>query len=220
MAADKKSSKKTFKSTSKAKESSKVKEEREDKPEPAPLPTPPPESKSSKKDRPRVVRDGASSWGAWGATPRKEEKPSKELKEEKRSKDADPSDAKRTKSSRRTSERDEKVSKNSSSDKDDRPPISRGISAMFGGSAPLSRSKSVSERRTSTSGRTSSRRQSLVGTGIMSPPPDDAKNPPEMSGKAAKLLGVTPAKLSRSKSERKSKSRGKRTSFHSCEVQY
>jgi hypothetical protein len=30
-----------------------------------------------------------------------------------------------------------------------------------------------------------------------------------MSGKAAKLLGVTPAKLSRSKSERKSKSRGK-----------
>jgi hypothetical protein len=43
----------------------------------------------------------------------------------------------------------------------------------------------------------------------MSPPPDDAKNPPEMSSKAARMLGVTPTKLARSKSERKSKSHGK-----------
>lgn len=41
----------------------------------------------------------------------------------------------------------------------------------------------------------------------MSPPPED-KGVPEMSAKAAKLLGLNPAKLSRSKSERKSKSRG------------
>ena len=205
------------KPSKKSKSPSKEKEALIEEVEPAAPPTPPPESKS-KKERPRVVRDG-SSWGAWGAAPRKEEKrpskerktddsPAKELKEEKRPKD---SDVKRSKSSRKPSDKDDKVSKNSSSDKDDRPPKSRGLSAMFGSAPPLSRSKSVSERRTSTSGRTSSRRQSAVldGAGIMSPPPDDAKDPPEMSAKAARMLGVTPGKLARGKSESKTKSRGK-----------
>jgi hypothetical protein len=73
---------------------------------------------------------------------------------------------------------------------------------MFGAPKPLSRSRSVTERRPSASGRSSSRRQSVVEDhGIPSPPP-------EMSEKAARMLGVTPNKLSRSKSERKTRSRG------------
>jgi hypothetical protein len=212
MPIDKKSSKKSKTAT---KESASPKEVKA-KSEPvvaAPL-TPPPEPKSSKKERPKVVRDGGSSWGSWGATPRKDEKEKEKdkkssksrkpddspPKDEKKSKD---SELKRSKSARKPSEKDS--SKDSSSDKaekESRPPVSRGLSAMFGTATPLARSKSVTERRSSMSGKTSSRRQSVAdGSGIISPPP-------EMSAKAAKLLGVTPGKLARSKSERQSKPRG------------
>lgn len=216
MPIDKKSSKKS-KSATKEKEVPKKAPEEvpEVKSTPESPPTPPPEPKSSKKERPKVVRDGGSSWGTWGAaTPKKDEK--EKEKEKKSSKDRKASDSppkdekkskdtdlKRSKSSKKPSEKEESSSKGSSSDKaDSRPPVSRGLSSMFGAAPPLSRSKSVTERRSSTSGKTSSRRPSIAeGTGLMSPPP-------EMSSKAARMLGVTPGKLARSKSEKQSKSRG------------
>lgn len=194
-----KKSSKTSKSTSKAKDS--PKEVPKEDPIVESPPTPPPEPKSSKKERPRVVRDG-SSWGAWGAAAAASS-PSKEVKEEKKS-----SKESKSKSSSKRPEKEEKTSsKDSSSDKadkpkskTDRPPISRGMTSMFGGAPSLSRSNS--ERRTSTSGKSSSRRQSVAeGSGLISPPP-------EMSSKAAKLLGLTPGKLSRSKSEKHKSSRG------------
>ncbi|KAG9248303.1 hypothetical protein BJ878DRAFT_488618 [Calycina marina] len=209
------------KSTRKSKTGSKEKDMPNEEPklEPAGPPTPPPESKSdpksSKKERPRVVRDG-STWGSWGASARKDG----DEKENKFSKDAKPAespaketkgkkpkefDIKRSKSTKKPSEhQDDKVSsKGSSSDKaDSRPPKSRGLSGLFGAAPPMSRSKSVSEKRPGTSGKTSSRRSSVMeGSGLMSPPPDTPS-------KAAKILGGTPGRLARSKSEKQSKPRG------------
>ncbi|KAF7949670.1 uncharacterized protein EAE97_003179 [Botrytis byssoidea] len=216
--------------------SSKSKEFSRALPVPIEPPTPPPEvdlereqdsDHKYKKERPRVVRDG-SSWGAWGAEPRKEErekKPSRDrerrsdepqiTREERRStRESDPRHSK----SRRSSTREEKTSssKDSSSDKadkaskgDNRPPVSRGISNMFGPATPLSRSNSKSEKRPSMS-RTSSRRQSvnMDSSNYATPIPDDSREPPPMSAKAAKMFGIgVPGKLSRSKSEKTRPSR-------------
>lgn len=217
---------------------SKTKESSRAPPVPIEPPTPPPEvelepeqdsdHKPSKKERPRVVRDG-SSWGAWGAEPRKEEREKKSsrdrehrsdepqiTREERRStRESDPRHSK----SRRSSTREEKTSssKDSSSDKadksskgDNRPPVSRGISNMFGPATPLSRSNSKSEKRPSVS-RTSSRRQSvnMESFNYPTPIPDDSREPPPMSAKAAKMFGIgVPGKLSRSKSEKTRPSRG------------
>jgi hypothetical protein len=153
----------------------------------------------------------------WNAAPRKddrEKKSSKDRKQavaspvEKKSKD-DATELKRSKSTKKSSEKTS--SKDSSSDKtekDKKASKPKGLSSIFGPTPPLSRSMSTRDKRSSTSGRSSSRRQSVdvAGVGTTSPP-EDAKNPPEMSAKAAKMLGITPVPLPRSKSERKSKPR-------------
>lgn len=178
------------------------------------LPTPPPEkaskddSKGHRKERPKVVRDqGTNSWGFWGATPA----PKSSSKDKSRSKDASspvkerPSGLSRSKSARKSGERDpsEKASKSSGSDKDvktpsrSRPSTSRGQSgfgAMFGlGSAP-SRSKSTkipSSRRHSTA---------VDDSGLISPPPE-SRSRPEISDKAAKVMGVSRSKSTREKTK-------------------
>lgn len=185
-------------------------------PPPAPEapPTPPPEpvaSKPAKKERARVVRDeGASSWGFWGAAPKKPVK-----KEVKAKDDADlPSPfAKekpgltRSKTTKVGKEKDlEKSSgKSSGSDKDKkpepRPSKSRGSSfgGLFGGPPPA-RAKPI--RRTSVATpKNASRRQSMDidALGLPSPPVEDA---PEMSSKAAKLMGANSGKLGRKESIR------------------
>ena len=206
MAADKKGGKKG-KSSSKDKDAAKEKSKDKEVLKGVTPEDPSPETKSGKKERPRVVREG-SSWGAWGAAPRKDEKKSKDRKsddsspskDEKKSKEAD---LKRSKSTRKDTE--EKTSSRDSSsekEKNERPPLSRGLSSMFGPATPLARSKSTSERRPSMSRRSSSRRQSVTGGADLTSPP------PDMPAKAAKMFGVTPGKLSRSMPERKSKSRG------------
>lgn len=176
------------------------------------LPTPPPEDtprekKSSKKERPKVVRDDKSaSWGFWGATPTK--KPTKKdpgSKDDATSPKATerPLGVSRSTSARKTTERDmlEKDSKSSASDKGQkevksRPSTSRGMS--FGGffSTPQP-SRSKSTRVSSSAAKSSSRRHSTAmdDSGLVSPPA-------EMSAKAAKLTGV-----SRSKSTREKKTR-------------
>merc|ERR1712093_45177 len=164
----------TAKKSSKSKSASKSKEIPKEVPKEEPVvdtpPTPPPEPKSSKKERPRVVRDG-SSWGAWGAAPREEKKKSSK---DRKSSPSDEKKASKDSKSKRADKEEKGSSKDSSSDKADRPPISRGLTSMFGVAPPL--------RRSSTSGKTSSRRHSVVDSGLVSPPP-------EMSAKAAKMLG-------------------------------
>ncbi|KAM3418943.1 hypothetical protein BST61_g4901 [Cercospora zeina] len=173
-------------------------------------PTPeetPKERKSSKKDRPKVLRDDKSaSWGFWGATPVK-----KSGKKTSDSKDSAtptkpserPSGLSRSKSARKPTERDalDKDSKSSESEtpqkqSKSRPSTSRGMSfgGLFG-APPPTRTKST--KIPSSAAKPSSRRHSTAveEIGLMSPPP-------EMSAKAAKVTGV-----SRSKSTREKKTR-------------
>ncbi|KAK5717940.1 hypothetical protein LTR15_008783 [Elasticomyces elasticus] len=177
----------------------------------AKLPTPPPEksskddSKGHKKERPKVVRDQDSrSWGFWGATPPAK---SSTKKSDSRSKDGTVSPVKerpatlsRSKSARKPTEKEPVASKSSGSDKDvrsatkSRPSSSRGQSfgAMFGLGSTPSRSKSTRIP--------SSRRQSnaVDDTGMMSPQSED-RTKPEVSDKAAKLMGMSRSKSTRDK---------------------
>ena len=216
---EKQESKKSAKSTKDSKLTSKTR----DTPESKRPPTPPPETKEekpAKKERPRIAKEGgASSWGLWGpAPPKKKETKSKD--------DADVSlPAKkaatpgftRSKSTRTAKEKDKATvksdSKSSDSDKpkkmESRPPKSRGSSfgALFG---PPTRTKSVRKNSTAASGpkSASSRRQSVDvdATGLPSPPDEEA---PDMSSKAAKMMGT--AKLDRRASTRgKQKASGKK----------
>lgn len=177
------------------------------------LPTPPPEDaprddKSSKKERPKVVRDNKSaSWGFWGATSaKKPRKQDSDFKDDAMPPKAieRPSGVSRSKSARKTSERDvlDKDSKSSASDKGQkesrsRPSTSRGMS--FGGffSTPQQPSRSKSTRVSNSAGKSSSRRHSTTvdDSGLVSPPP-------EMSAKAAKLTGVTRSRSIREKRTR------------------
>ena len=157
-------------------------------------PTPPPEPKSSKKDRPKINREG-SSWGAWTATPSKDEKKSSSKskskdKEKEREKEKE-SSSKKKKSAEKE---DKSSSKGSSSDKGERSerhkstPKPPRTPSVFTSIPPLSRSASTRDKRASISGKSSSRRHSVDMTnGIVSPPPEMV---PEMSSKAAKILGV------------------------------
>lgn len=186
---------------------------------PEALPTPPPEpvlAKPVKKDRARVVRDeGASSWGFWSASPKKPVK-----KDVKSKDDTDipapvvkertaPTGLARSKSTKTAKEKEvEKSSaKSSGSDKDKkqetRPSKTRGSSfgALFG--PPPARAKTV-RRPSAVTSKTTSRRQSFDAnaTGISSPL---AKEVPEMSSKAAKLMGTSPTKVAK-----KASTQGKR----------
>lgn len=199
-------------------------------PPPAPEapPTPPPEpvaSKPAKKERARVVRDeGASSWGFWGAGPKKGVK-----KEVKAKDDADlPSPFSREKPGLTRSkttkvgkekETEKSSGKSSGSDKEkkpeSRPSKSRGSSfgGLFGGPPPA-RPRPI--RRPSVANpKNASRRQSMDidALGLPSPPMDDT---PEMSSKAATLMGTNSGKLGRKESVRgKPKASGKHD-LHAC----
>ena len=179
-------------------------------------PTPPAEPtspKPAKKERARVVRDeGASSWGFWGAAPRKDVKKDRKSKD-----DADVTSAarertpapglSRSKSTRTAKERGTEKSKSSGSDKaekekkaESRPSKSRQSSfgGFFGGPSPA---RAKPARRASTAGpKSASRRQSMDidATGLPSPPPDA----PDMTPKAAKLMGMGSGKLGRKESTR------------------
>lgn len=179
---------------------------------PAP-PTPPPEPaavKPVKKERARVVRgETASSWGFWGAAPKKEVKKEKAVKDDVDG-DSPPAKAKasppglvRSKSTKTGTgkETEKSSSKSSGSDKatkpEAKPSKSRGMSfsqLLMGSPSPA---RTMSTRRSSNAvPKTSSRRQSIdVGAvGLMSPPPDDQ---PEVSAKAAKIMGMGPGKIDR-----------------------
>ena len=183
-------------------------------------PTPPPEPKEEKpvkKERPRIAKEGASSsWGLWGAAPpKKKETKSKDDTDvplpQKKEKAATPGFS-RSKSTRTAKEKDKETTKSdpksSDSEKpkktESRPPKSRGSSfgALFGGGPPT-RTKSVRKNSTAASVPKSaaSRRQSMDvdATGLPSPPAEEA---PEMTSKAAKMMGT--AKL-----DRKASTRGK-----------
>ncbi|KAF2211418.1 hypothetical protein CERZMDRAFT_106400 [Cercospora zeae-maydis SCOH1-5] len=179
---------------------------------PAELQTPPPEEtprerKSTKKDRPKVLRDDKSaSWGFWGATPVK--KSGKKTSEAKGTASPTktserPSGLSRSKSARKTNERDplDKDSKSSESETPQkqskaRPSTSRGMSfgGLFGTPQPT---RAKSTKISSSAAKSRSRRHSTAveDTGLISPPP-------EMSAKAAKVTGV-----SRSRSTREKKTR-------------
>lgn len=190
-----------------------------DAPAPEAPPTPPAESvststKPAKKERARVVKnEGASSWGFWGAAPKKDTKkepPSKDDAEvPPKPKEKKPAPGLgRSKSTKTVKEKDKEVEKSSKSSGSDekekksesRPPKSRGSSfgGFFGGPPPV-RAKTVRRNSTAASKTASSRRQSMDidAIGLPSPPAEDA---PEMSSKAAKLMGT--AKLGRKPSTR------------------
>ena len=211
---EKKVSKASGKSTKDAKLTSKAR----DVPESKSPPTPPPEikeEKPAKKERPRLAKEGgASSWGLWGAAPpKKKELKSKDdadiLSPPKKEKATAPGFT-RSKSTRTAKEKDKATvksdPKSSDSDKpkktESRPPKSRGSSfgALFG---PPIRTKSVRKNSATASApkSTSSRRQSVDvdATGLPSPPAEEA---PQMTSKAAKMMGT--AKL-----DRKASTRGK-----------
>ncbi|KAL8790581.1 MAG: hypothetical protein Q9195_006261 [Heterodermia aff. obscurata] len=184
------------------------------------LPTPPPEpvaAKPAKKERARVVKnEGASSWGFWGATPKKEAKKDVSSKDDAELPPPKPKEKKpapglsRSKSTKTAKEKDkemEKSSRSSGSDEKDkksepRPSKSRGSSfgGFFGGPPPV-RAKTVRRNSTAASKTASSRRPSIDvdAIGLPSPPAGEA---PEMSSKAATLMGTA-------KVDRKATTRGK-----------
>ena len=234
-----KKSKDDRKSSSKAK-TPKIEDLVVEAPEPPKLPTPPPEKdkKPVKKERARVERTGtATSWGFWGAAP-----PKKATKDSSKAKDDSdvsppPSTKKeknqpplsRSKSTRTPREKEreekkeiEKSSKSSGSDKDvktKRPDSrtaksARGMSFsnfMMGGPPPSAMPAKVARRSSTagTSSKASSRRQS-IDRGLASPPPDDYQ--PELTDKAAKLMGMKTPKLDRKLSTR-GKAKGRSNLF-------
>lgn len=224
---EKKETKKSTRSGKDSKLDSKLTSKTRDTPESKRPPTPPPETKEekpAKKERPRIAKEGgASSWGLWGAAPpKKKETKSKDDADvsspPKKEKAAAPGFT-RSKSTRTAKEKDKETvksdAKSSDSDKpkktESRPPKSRGSSfgALFGGGPPT-RTKSVRKNSTaaSVSKSAASRRQSMDvdATGLPSPPAEEA---PEMTSKAAKMMGT--AKLDRKASTRgKQKASGKK----------
>jgi hypothetical protein len=193
---------------------------------------PPEEKKPVKKERARVERTGTgSSWGFWGAaptpTPKKDstkKEPTRSVEEEEevspppKKKSATAAGLSRSKSTKSPKEKGrednkeaEKVSKSSGSDSKDKRPEARpsksnrgmSFSAFMMGGPPPSATKAKPTRRSSVAGasRSTSRRQSMDvdAGGLMSPPPDDQ---PQISDKAAKLMGVKGEKLDRMKSSK------------------
>ncbi|POS84722.1 hypothetical protein EPUL_002813 [Erysiphe pulchra] len=146
-----------------------------------------PEAKIIKKKRPRNIRDG-SPWGMLGVGPRKN------VKRIAKRKSGDVKKVLRTKHTTPIKNPEKKefvrVSPPKRADKAARPPTSRGISSIF--AAPV-RSKSVAERRSGATRKPSYRRQSTSEAIGISSPFIGSGNKPEISLKAAKLLGVSPS---------------------------
>ncbi|KAJ9668531.1 hypothetical protein H2201_001172 [Coniosporium apollinis] len=176
---------------------------------PSKLPTPPPEP--AKKERARVVRNGASSWGMWAAAPSSKgdshRKPKDDTVAATPANERSAHGLSRSKSSR-TPKEVEKSSKSSGSDQIGEPSkpkptrASTGFS-LFGAPTPA-RSRSTRQAPTP---KTQSRRAS-VDPGTISPGADDA---PRMSSKAAKIMGVGVSRGSMSR-RASTKDKGKRRS--------
>ncbi|KAJ4422880.1 hypothetical protein N0V82_002405 [Gnomoniopsis sp. IMI 355080] len=176
---------------------------------PIPIPPPPPAvpdapilppleaKKETKKERPKINRDGGSSWGTWTATT-----PQKDKKASSKSKSAD--EPKKARKERSPEKEDKLSSKGSSSDKAERSAkkekdmeTSRPkLKSVFASTPPISRSTSTREKRHK-EGRSSRRPSIDVASGQVSPPPEEM---PEVGSKAAKILGIG---LGRSASKRK-----------------
>ena len=224
---DKTESKKAAKSIKDSKVTAKTRDIPESKRPLTPPPEPKeekPEEKPAKKERPRIAKEGgASSWGLWvPAPPKKKETKSKDnadISSPPKKEKAAVAGFSRPKSTRTAKDKDKETvksdPKSSDSDKpkktESRPPKSRGSSfgGLFGGGPPT-RTKSVRKNSTaaSVSKSAASRRQSMDvdATGLPSPPAEEA---PEMTSKAAKMMGT--AKLDRKASTRgKEKASGKK----------
>ncbi|KAH0278947.1 hypothetical protein KCU91_g2121, partial [Aureobasidium melanogenum] len=170
------------------------------------------ESKSVKKERPKVVRDptGNSHWGLWGTTPKaeakKERRPSKDTTTPTVKRSAAPG-LTRSRSARKPNERDflEKADKTSSDDKQSRKgtkdPATPAKGMGFGMFGPTP-TRSRSMRQSSSTPRSAQVRDPRRSLDVSSPPSD-------IASKAAKLMGLGPRPpLSRSQSTReKRKSR-------------
>ncbi|KAI2230204.1 hypothetical protein LOZ13_006440 [Ophidiomyces ophidiicola] len=176
-----------------------------------------PAPKAVKKERARVERTAGATWGFWGATPRKS--PKKEMKAAgddeaalKKEKER-PTTLKRSKSAATRREKPDGGDRSpdklsiSEKEKDRRPPLSRqnkGLSFsnfMLGGAAPT-RTRSI--KRTNGASRPASRRQS-VDIDDSGAPPTPPEESPEISSKAAKVMGISDSKPSRRSSKIKKK---------------
>ncbi|KAI5862213.1 hypothetical protein GGS23DRAFT_111647 [Durotheca rogersii] len=149
--------------------------------------TPPPEVKSSRRERPKINRDASTSWVPWSAAPRKEEQMpmSEEKKHGKVKEEKEKTSSSKGSSSDRVEERGEKKSTATAKPR---------VNSVFQSTPPLSRSMSTRDKRYGTS-RQSSRRHSVDMMGeSVSPPPGEI---PEISPKAAKVLGVDKSHRSR-----------------------
>ena len=204
-------------------------------PESARPPTPPPEPKEEKpvkKERARVSKAGGpTSWGLWGAPPAKEVKKETKVKDDASvapfAKKEKVAGLTRSKSTKTVKEKEKEVvrsdTKSTDSDKpekveklkkvESRPPKTRnssGFGSLFGG--PPARAKTV-RRSSQTSGPKATSRRASVDVdvpGLPSPPAEDA---PEVSGKAAKLMGVGTGR-----SDKKASSKGKQKGEHLLQV--
>jgi hypothetical protein len=198
--------------------------------EPPPPPTQPsvePEPPKPARQRARIIRDNNDmSWGFWGSPKKKETKP-KEADPVVAPSEPSPPKTKngapgltRTKSAKKPMENgaEKSSSQSSSSDKASQPetrpstsekprrpsqPRKMSILDILAGPPP---SKSKTQRRTSAPNAVL-RRQSLpVETSLPTSPPENVSAVPEMSAKAAKILGAGPqreAVLSRKESKRR-----------------
>lgn len=177
---------------------------------PIPIPPPPPAvpdapilplldvKKESKKERPKINRDGGSSWGTWTAsTPKKvssKVKPADEPKKARKERSPEKEDKLSSKGSS-----SDKAERTENKDKDMEIPRPK-LKSVFASTPPISRSTSTREKRHK-EGRSSRRPSIDVNSGLVSPPPEDM---PEAGSKAAKILGIGAGMgLGRSMSKRK-----------------
>ncbi|KAI9768361.1 MAG: hypothetical protein M1840_004970 [Geoglossum simile] len=215
--------------------------------QPAPAPPPPPNPPTAEpeppkpKQRARIIRDNNDvSWGFWGVPNKKETKPKEvapmtEPSEELPQKvgGAAPVPA-RTKSAKKLMEIEveRSPSKSSSSDKASRPETRPSTSEKPGKprklsfldllSGPPPSSKPKTPRRSNAANASSQRQPPLVEPPLPTPPPEVVPAAPEMSAKAAKILGTVPQKeitLARRESKRrKDKPPGTSTDSFACPV--
>lgn len=194
---------------------------------PIPIPPPPPAvpdapisplpevKKEGKKERPKINREGGSSWGTWTAsTPRDKDKKTSKSKSMENPKTArkEQSPEKEGQLSAKESssdkaERAEKRNKDKDKSKDMAKDVDTPrpkLKSIFASTPPISRSASTRDKRHK-EGR-SSRRPSVDITSSLASPPSEEM--PEEGSKAAKVLGIGASiGLGRSTSKRKNSSR-------------
>lgn len=167
-----------------------------------PMILPPEVKKEGKKERVKISRDAGSSWGAWTTSGSRE----KDKKSSSKSKSTE--ESRRERRERSPEKQDKLSSQGSSSDKAERGEkkdkdldavVKPKMASVFASTPPISRSGTTRDKRHK-EGRSSRRPSIDVNSGMISPPEDI----PDMSSKAAKILGVAEGfGLGRSDSKRK-----------------